>query len=352
MAIRAFGVWRLAFGVWCLAFGRAQRPRKTIETPQMLDGHSDLDPRVRAGTVPSMSPSAADFRHWEIPPLAVFEDAPGGLVRLRISTKLCHAEVYLHGAHITQYGHPGGEPFLFLSADSHFAPDKPVRGGVPVIFPWFGPRAGRPDSPAHGFARTLPWEVEALTSDDRENIALTLRLDANDATHAHWPHEFVLRHRIAFGESLDMQLEVENISNAPIQFEEALHTYLAVCDVRQVSVTGLENTAYLDKVEAFQRKVEGAEPIRITGETDRIYLSTRATCVLHDPALSRRLAVEKSGSDATVVWNPWIAKAKAMTDFGDDEWPAMLCLETANTGDSAITLSPGAKHTMRATLRA
>ncbi len=299
-----------------------------------------------------MPSSAADFRHWEIPGLAVFEDAPGGLVRLRISTPLCEAEVWLHGAHVTRYQRTGEEPLLFVSAASHFAPGKAIRGGVPVIFPWFGARAGHPDSPAHGFARTLPWEVEALALGDHGTVALTLRLDSNDATHAYWPHEFVLRHRITFGAQLDLQLEVGNVSAAPIQFEEALHTYLAVCDVRHVSVTGLEGAAYLDKVDAFQCKLEGAEPIRITGETDRIYLNTRTACVLHDPALSRHITVEKSGSDSTVVWNPWIAKAKAMSDFGDDEWPAMLCIETANVGKSAITLAPGATHTMRATLQA
>lgn len=297
-----------------------------------------------------MTSSAIDYRHWEIPGLAVFEDAPGGLVRLNVSTPLCHAEVWLHGAHVAQYQRIGEEPLLFLSASSHFAPGKPIRGGVPVIFPWFGARDGRPDSPAHGFARTLPWNVESLASDDLGNVSLTLRLDSSDATRAHWPHEFVLRHRITLGAKLDMQLEVENISDAPIRFEEALHTYLAVSDVRQVTVTGLEGVAYLDKVDGLQRKVQAAEPITIVGETDRIYLNTRTACVLDDPGLSRRIVVEKSDSDATVVWNPWIAKAKAMSDFGDDEWPAMICIETANVGDSAITLAAGATHTMRATL--
>ena len=297
-----------------------------------------------------MSPSASDLRRWKIPNLAVFKDGPGGLVSLRISTALCEAEVSLHGAHVTHFQSAGAAPLLFLSTASHFAPGKPIRGGVPVIFPWFGSRAGRPDSPAHGFARTLPWEVEALTADKLGAIALTLRLDASDATRAHWPHEFVLRHRITFGAQLEMQIEVENLSPAPIQFEEALHTYLAVSDVREVSTTGLEGTAYLDKVDAMQRKLQGTEPIRIVGETDRVYLNTRTSCVIDDPGLTRRILVEKSGSDTTVVWNPWIAKAKAMADFGDDEWPAILCLETANAGESAIVLAPGATHAMKATI--
>ncbi len=294
--------------------------------------------------------SALDLKQWEIPDRATFEDTPGGLVRLRISTPLCEAEVYLHGAHVALFKPADEQPLLFLSAASHLAPGKAIRGGVPVIFPWFGPRAGRPDSPAHGFARTLPWKVEALAADDLGNVSLILRLDSDEATRAHWPHDFILRHRIRFGTSLDMQLEVENVSAESFEFEEALHTYLAVADVRGISITGLADTAYLDKVDGLQRKTQGADPLCITGETDRVYMNTHTACVLDDPKLTRKIIVEKSGSDTTVVWNPWIAKAKAMADFGDDEWPAMMCIETANVGESAITLAPGATHTMRAAI--
>jgi D-hexose-6-phosphate mutarotase len=49
-----------------------------------------------------------------------------------------------------------------------------------------------------------------------------------------------------------------------------------------------------------------------------------------------------------VVWNPWIAKAKAMGDFGDDEWPGMVCVETCNVADHAVTLEPGKTHAMTA----
>ena len=127
---------------------------------------------------------------------------------------------------------------------------------------------------------------------------------------------------------------------------------ISVADVRAIAITGLEDTAYLDKVDGAQRKQQGGAPIRLTGETDRVYVNTRATCVLDDPKLARQITIEKSGSDTTVVWNPWIAKAKAMADFGDDEWPAMMCIESANTGESAITLAPGAVHTMRAIVSA
>jgi glucose-6-phosphate 1-epimerase len=297
-----------------------------------------------------MSASAADFRSWEIPRLATFHDGPGGLVSLRVATPLASAELFLHGAHVTRFRPNGTAPVLFLSSASNFTPDKPIRGGVPVVFPWFGGRAEHPEAPAHGFARTLPWQIEALSSADWHTVSVVFRLEASDTTRALWPHNFVLRHRVNIGATLEMMLEVENTSSAPFQFEEALHTYLAVSDVRTIAVMGFADTAYLDKVEGAQRKLQDAAPVRIVGETDRVYLNTRAACQFDDPGDGRRILVTKAGSDTTVLWNPWVAKAKTMADFGDDEWPGMVCIETANAADNALTLAPGAMHRMTAAI--
>jgi glucose-6-phosphate 1-epimerase len=133
-------------------------------------------------------------------------------------------------------------------------------------------------------------------------------------------------------------------------FEEALHTYFSVEDVRDIDIRGLEGTDYLDKVDGMVKKTQGAAPIRFNGETDRIYLNTQATCTIHDPGRQRRILVRKSGSDSTVVWNPWVEKAGAMTDFGDLEWPEMVCVETCNVNAHAVTLAAGTSHVMRATI--
>jgi D-hexose-6-phosphate mutarotase len=296
-----------------------------------------------------MPTHAADLQCFEIPGVT-FHDTPGGLVRISIATPLATAEVYLQGAHIARYQPAGAAPVLFLSEKTHLAQGKAIRGGVPIIFPWFGARAGHPGSPAHGFARTMEWELESLVRRNNGDIHLVLRLSTTTTTLAQWPHEFTLRHRITIGAQLHLALEVENSGDAPFTFEEALHTYFTVGDVRSSGVTGLENTSYLDKVDAGQRKREGSEPIRFNGETDRVYLDTTTTCTIHDPVLARRIVVEKTGSDTTVVWNPWIPKAKAMADFGDDEWPAMLCIETTNAAENLITLLPKSTHTMTATV--
>lgn len=288
---------------------------------------------------------------YGIPDVLRFETGPNGLIRAVVVTPQAKAQIYLHGAHVTHFQPRGERPVLFMSGHSRFEPGKPIRGGVPVVFPWFGPRAGDPSAPMHGFARQAEWRMESATQAADGSVTLGLRLDVAGATHPAWPYAYELRYRITVGGTLEMVLEMRNASGQAAAYEEALHTYLAVSDVRQVSIVGLAGTEYLDKTDGMRRKTQGADPLRITGETDRVYLNTQAICVVDDPAGGRRLIVEKRGSDGTVVWNPWDAKAQAMPDFGDDEWPLMLCIETCNAADHAVTLPPGHHHEMRAAIR-
>lgn len=298
-----------------------------------------------------MSSLAAHSR-WEIPEIATFSEGPGGLTQLLITSPLASARIFLHGAHVAEFQPTGEAPVLFMSAESLFASGKAIRGGVPVIFPWFGAHSSRPELPAHGFARTSTWEVEALSARPDGAVLVTLRLDPNAATRALWPHEFILRHEIIVGTALEMTLVVENTSTAPLVFEEALHTYFAISDAREIAVRGLHGAEYIDKTDNQTCKREETDFLRFTSETDRVFLQTEAVCTLEDTQTGRRIVVEKSGSASTVVWNPWIAKAATMRDFGDDEWLHMCCVETANVATDAITLAPGATHRMAARLRA
>jgi D-hexose-6-phosphate mutarotase len=202
----------------------------------------------------------------------------------------------------------------------------------------------------HGFARILPWALVGVTRGASGQIEATLELTAEAAARGGFGLGFGARLAIGVGRSLRVALSVRNDGGAPARFEEALHSYFAVSDLAQVRVRGLEGTAYLDKTEGMARKAGAAEPIVISAETDRVYLDTAATVTIDDPAWGRRIVIAKTGSATTVVWNPWVAKARAMPDFGDDEWPRMLCVETANVGEQAVTLAPGATHVMTATL--
>jgi glucose-6-phosphate 1-epimerase len=281
-----------------------------------------------------------------------FEAGSGGFVRALVSTPSAEGHVYLHGAHVTHYQPAGAPPVLFMSSRSQFVPGKPIRGGVPVIFPWFGPRAGHPTSPEHGFARVAEWSVESVERSLDGAVTLVFQLDSTDATRALWPYDFRLRHRVVIGPRLELELEVENRSREAFVFEEALHTYLRVGDVREATVSGLAGTTYIDKNDAMKRKLQADEPLRLSGATDRVFPATRGPCAVDDPVLDRRLVIEKMRSATTVLWNPWREKAAAMADLGGDAWPSMLCVETANAADDAVRLAPGECHQMTAVVAA
>jgi glucose-6-phosphate 1-epimerase len=285
-----------------------------------------------------------------LPSTVRIETGNGGLPRVAIAGHHGTAEMYFQGAHLTAW-HPAGAatPVLWLSRESRFEPGKAIRGGVPICFPWFGAHATDATAPAHGFARLEDWTLIDAAEDANGVVSVTMALTAGAASSsAAWPHAFEARYRVSVGPSLTLELTVRNPGREPFSFEEALHSYFAVQDVRQITITGTEDTEYLDKVAGFARRRQPREPIRFTGETDRVYLDTHTTCEIHDPGRQRAIAVHKRQSDTTVIWNPWIDKARAMSDFGDDEWPEMVCVETCNVGVHARTLQPGEDHTMSA----
>jgi len=229
---------------------------------------------------------------FEIGKALKFDIGDGGLTRAVISTPLTNGEIYLHGAHITGWTPCGERPILFLSSRSAFGADKAIRGGVPIVFPWFGARSDGQSGPAHGWARTAHWDV--VSSELRDNGVLEIAF-------ALTREGFRLRFSVAMSGSLVMTLDAHNESDVPVRFEEALHSYLSVGDVRRASVIGLENVDYLDKTDGFQRKQQPSSPLTVARETDSVYLNTQSACMVIDREWGRRIVVEKQGSSSTVV---------------------------------------------------
>jgi len=284
---------------------------------------------------------SAGERKLEIPGRAVFADGPGGLAKIKINSASSSAEIFLHGAHVTHFQRKDEPPLLFLSQKSRFAEDQAIRGGIPVILPWFGAREGQP---AHGFARTRTWEVKEIVPLPDGSTRLRFRLP--DCAGAGFP-PFTADYIVTVGDVLELQLVVSNASSdRELVFENCLHTYFAVGDISAVFITGLKGVSYRDKVENFAEKTETGDAVKIVSETDRVYQDTSGPVEIHDAALRRKIRVEKSGSASTVVWNPWIAKAREMADFGDEEYKTMVCVESGNVGKNKITLAPGKSATL------
>ena len=289
----------------------------------------------------------------------VLSFAPHGeLLCAEIATPAATAVLALQGAHLVSWKPAGQAPVLFLSERSEFLVGRAIRGGIPVIWPWFGARsnavspapASSPKSPSHGLARTSLWRLRfaALSGED---LHLSLSLEPSPETRSLGFDAFRLVYQLVVGRSLSLRLTVGNDGPEPLRFEEAFHSYFAVQDVQQAQVHGLENTEYLDKRDDLRRKREGTQPLQLSATTDRIYLATERPCTIEDTPGKRRLAIEKSHSRSTVVWNPWAELARDLSDMAPDGWRSMLCVETANVGEEAITLNPGEAHTMTTSVR-
>eukprot|EP00252_Welwitschia_mirabilis_P012128 TRINITY_DN269_c0_g1_i2.p1 TRINITY_DN269_c0_g1~~TRINITY_DN269_c0_g1_i2.p1 ORF type:complete len:318 (+),score=59.34 TRINITY_DN269_c0_g1_i2:190-1143(+) len=253
-------------------------------------------------------------------------------------------QVYLFGAHIISWKNERGEELLFVSNKAIFKPPKAIRGGIPICFPQFsnlGPLE------QHGFARNRFWSIDtdpppfpANTCDNKATIDLILK--PTDEDKRVWPHifEFRLRVALAAGGDLIMISRIRNTDNKPFSFTFAYHTYFSVSDISEVRVEGLETLDYLDNLRNRERFTEQGDAITFESEVDKIYLSTPPKIAIIDHEKKRTFVLKKDGLPDAVVWNPWEKKAKAIADFGDEEYKHMLCVEAA-TIEKPITLKPG-----------
>jgi glucose-6-phosphate 1-epimerase len=261
----------------------------------------------------------------------------GGLPKIVVTTNSSTAEIYLHGAHVTHFQKNDEPPLLFLSAKSYFAPGKPIRGGVPVILPWFGNRDGEP---SHGFARITEWQlIKTSASDDAVTLQFALPEIPGREAWKNLRTEFI----VTVSDTLTMELIAANDGcDEPLEIENCLHTYFHVGDIGAVSIDGLRGAHYLDNAAGGngELKTQTESPLRIAKETNRLYLDTTSAVEIRDENLGRVIRVEKSSSHSTVVWNPWTTQ-KLSDDFDPAEHKHMVCVESGNVKQNKILLGPG-----------
>lgn len=284
----------------------------------------------------------------ELPSGVTAATDPGGRAVLDLVGPGGSARISRLGAHVQRWRcGPQERDVLFTSREASYAPETATRGGVPVVFPWFGDHPHRPELPAHGFARILDWEVVAAEAD----AAVTLRLDDSPATQAMWPHRFCAELRLDLrGDGLSLSISVTNRGDAAFAFEEALHTYFAVDSIHEATVLGLEGVSFTEHAKAPEGAWDTEAPIAFRAETDRVFQDVPSAHELRCGDHSVRLDTENSAS--TIVWNPWIAKAAAMSQMADDEWQEFVCIESANVKERALSLLPGQTHTLGVRIRA
>jgi glucose-6-phosphate 1-epimerase len=297
-------------------------------------------------TQPQPAPEQLHHR-FAIPGLAQILPDPAGNPKVRITTPKTSGEIHLHGAQVTSWKRAGAEEVIFVSRQALYADAKAIRGGIPISFPWFRAKSDDRQAPPHGFVRNKIWSLESVEHTGGD-VVVAMSTQSDAGTKRWWPGDFRVIHRVTFGAELKMEFTVSNTGASPFRFEEALHTYHVVGDIRQARIRGLDGVTYLDNTQGNRANTQSGD-VAITAQTDSAYNSQNAFELL-DPVLHRAILVAKQNSNSTVVWNPWKEAAHAMADFGDDEWQQMLCAEAGNILQNAVELAPGKSHTMTVTM--
>ncbi|KAM7353144.1 uncharacterized protein ACRADG_005354 isoform 1-T4 [Cochliomyia hominivorax] len=247
--------------------------------------------------------------------------------------------INLHGATVVSW-RVNNQEQLFVSKLASFDGKKAIRGGIPFVFPQFGPWSF---GAQHGFARITRWNLERpperLHNGDVEAI---FSLMDNEFTRSMWNYQFRITYRLILREKeLHFHIGVYNPSkDLALTFNLLLHTYLKVPDVRRCQITGLHGCTFMDKTRDGAMYQEGREVVTVNEWTDRIYQHTPQEHIITNVVSGRKMRIHKYNFPDTVIWNPWIDKAREIGDFGDDEFPNMLCVEAGHVS-SPVILLPG-----------
>ena len=248
------------------------------------------------------------------------------------------ADIYLNGAHVTSWIPAGGKEVLFMGKTATFAPGDPIRGGIPVVFPQF---ANTGPLPQHGFARKTEWELAESDDSSEESASVKLVLTDDHKSRELWNHHFRTELTVTLDEkSLEVGLKATNIGDDVFSFTAALHTYLAVADIRETALRGLTGKWYLDKTQGGIETKDEAKKLVVSDEIDRVYLKAPKKVEVEDRGNDRRIEVRATGFKDAVIWNPWVEKVTGFIGLDPEDYLRMICVEAAQIG-SPVELKPG-----------
>lgn len=254
------------------------------------------------------------------------------------------AVVSLLGGQVLSWVPPGEKEQLFLSERAVFDGSLPIRGGVPVCFPQFAALGGLPK---HGLVRTRSWQLRDQSSHGGCTL-VSLACGDDAASRAVWPHAFAAEVTVAIeGERLDIELSVTNPGETPFAFTGALHTYLRMAEVEEVSLEGLYGLDYRDALRGDAIVRESAPSLVVEREVDRVYHDCARPLLLRDA--ERTLGINAEGFADTVVWNPWEGAPERFPDLGPKDFRRFLCIEAA-VAQAPVTVAAGKEWWGRQTL--
>ncbi len=263
-----------------------------------------------------------------------------GLPAVQVENTAATAVISFLGAHVCSYIPAGQKEMLYLSPKSLFEVGQPIRGGVPICWPWFSKNADDESLPMHGIGRLMLWNLDSIAAADAATTVVTMSLDDTPESRTLWNHKFHAVVTLKIGRKLELSIKTTNTGSEPFPLSQAVHTYYRIGDITKISIDGFDGKSCLNKAVGGSDFTQHG-PIRISAEFDSVWHDVSGTAVLHDEAEDRTVVIEKTNSNTGVVWNPWIDKCKALVDFPDDAYLTFVCIEATNALEDTRICAPG-----------
>ena len=277
-------------------------------------------------------------------PSVTIKHTDSGLEYLNVDAEFCSAKIFLQGAQLTEFTPKNKKPLIWVSKDEDYQVGKGVRGGIPICWPWFG-MSNNEGWPQHGFARTMLWRAENV-EENANKITISFSLPMSQVNREYWPHQSSLKVIFTLTDSLHIELVNANNGDTPFELTQALHTYFPTPEIENTTVDGFQGANF---IEFGEGPFDQNDVIGFARETDMVYQNAPLIQTINTP--DGIIEVGRENSTSCVLWNPWIDKAKRLSNFCDDEYHKMLCLEACNVMNDKLILKPGESHSLVHTIR-
>lgn len=268
-----------------------------------------------------------------------------GIEAIEIENEYAKASITTYGACVLSYVPQQQQDLLWVSNKSVYDGSKPVRGGVPICWPWFG-KALSSDLPAHGFVRNKEWQLAKLEQLDSSVTRLQLTTQSDEQTKAMWPYEFELSLAIEIGRKLIMSLTTVNCDSDAFTVTEALHTYFNIGLPQGLRIEGLADSIHSDKLVNNALPQTQAGDVVLNPPMDSVFQNANKELQIHDEVNGRVIRIRSRNANSAVVWNPGAEIVKGFSDIAAQGWKEFACVESGNVLDDFVTIAPGSKHTL------
>lgn len=268
------------------------------------------------------------------------------LMLIKVDNEFASATITTHGASILSFKPKGAEDLLWVSPTAVYNGEKPIRGGIPICWPWFG-GAKEEGLPAHGFVRNAVWHLDHVAKMESGVTEVVLTIDSSEETRKVWPHNFHLELRIEVGEKLAVSLTTTNKNDYDIEITEALHTYFNIKDATGLSISGLENSTQYDTLQTPHAVSKQTGTITLNPPMDSVFVNQTTDITIQDSGNNRNILIEKQQASSTVVWNPGPEIVQGFADIPDQAWSDFVCVEAGNVFENAVVIPAGEKHALR-----